>query len=111
MEDLSQLKKEFIDRIKLIANRAILFKDSLFSYAYLWKEDRRERMRQFLVYNHFLSDWEQDKISESHLAVPEFAPNLDHFKDKVEEFKKKSKSHLDLTFISDLYIFTLKKGK
>ena len=94
MDDLAQLKKDFIDRIILIANRAIQFKDSLFSYAYLWKEDRRERMRQFLVYNHFLSDWEQDKILESRLAVPEFTPNLDDFKDKVEELKKK----VEITF-------------
>jgi len=84
MVDLIKIRTEFIDRVKLIAKKAIEFKDSLLSYSYLWKESREERMRQFLVYNHFLTDLEQINLMDSRLAVPELTPSLDNFKDKVK---------------------------
>ena len=83
MSDLKQIKADFIERVKAITHKAISFKDSLLQYAYLWKDDRQERMRQFLIYGRFLTEDEQLKLLDSRLAVNESAPTIDNFKEKV----------------------------
>ncbi len=79
MNDLNELKQEFLERVKLIASKANEYKESLDRYSYLWIEDRKESMRQFLLYNHILT---QDEFNEIHTVV-ESPPTLDHFKQKV----------------------------
>ena len=78
--DLIELKQEFLERVKSIATKANEYKDSLDHYSFLWLDDRKESMRQFLLYNHVLT---QDEVNEI-FSVPELAPTLDHFKQKVK---------------------------
>jgi len=91
MTDLNELKQEFLERVKSIANKANEFKDTLDQYSYLWLDDRKESMRQFLLYNHVLT---QEEINEAY-SVPELAPTLDHFKQKVKN---------RITFLSSFFM-------
>ena len=44
-----------MERVNSIMSKANEFKDSFNKYAYLWVDDRKEFMRQFLLYNHVLT--------------------------------------------------------
>ena len=82
MAELTEIKQEFLERVKSIANKANEYKDSFDQHSYLWLDDRKESMRQFLLYNHVLTQEEVLNYSDIS-AVPESAPTLEHFKQKV----------------------------
>ena len=86
MADLTEMKQDFIDRVKSVITKANDYKDSFDQYAYLWLEDRKEFMRQFLLYNHMLTQEEIEAHGES--GVPESPPTLEQFKQQVFFSKK-----------------------
>lgn len=75
------MKQELIDRVNAVINKANEFKDSFSKYAYLWVDDRKEFMRQFLLYNHVLTQEEIEAHAET--GVPESPPTLEQFKAQV----------------------------
>ena len=81
MHDLSEMRNTLIDKVNVIINKANDFKDSFNKYAYLWVDDRKEFMRQFLLYNHVLTQEEIEAHAET--GVPECPPTLEQFKAKV----------------------------
>lgn len=74
---MTALKQELTDRINMILNKSNDYKDSFNKYAYLWVDDRKEFMRQFLLYNHVLTP------EEIEMGVTESPPTLDQFKEQV----------------------------
>ena len=58
--DLIDIKTEIMYRITSTMTKANEFKDFFNKYAYLWVDDRNEFMRQFLLYNHVLSQEEYE---------------------------------------------------
>lgn len=72
------MKKELINRVNGVINKSNEFKKSFDNYAYLWHDDRKEFMRQFLLYNHVLT---QEEIENYDLT--ESPPTLDQFKAQV----------------------------
>ena len=56
--DLSDMRSDLMERVNSIMAKANEFKDSFNKYAYLWVDDRKEFMRQFLLYNHVLTQEE-----------------------------------------------------
>lgn len=54
-------------------------------YAYLWVDDRREFLRQFLLYGHVLTADEIDAAGED--GVQETPPDLSQFKEQVDRFE------------------------
>jgi dynein heavy chain, axonemal len=81
MPDLSEMRQDLMERVNSIVNKANEFKDSFSKYAYLWVDDRKEFMRQFLLYNHVLTQEEIEAHTEG--GVPESPPTLEQFKDQV----------------------------
>ena len=81
MEELSDMRQELMDRIQNIMNKACEYRNSFDNYAYLWVDDRNEFMRQFLLYNHVLTQEEIEQHAED--GVPECPPTLNQFKDQV----------------------------
>lgn len=81
MEELSDMRSELMDRINNIMNKAIEYRNSFDNYAYLWVDDRNEFMRQFLLYNHVLTQEEIEAHAED--SVPENPPTLKQFKEQV----------------------------
>lgn len=80
--DLNALKQELMDRINSASTKSNEFKDSFDVYAYLWVDDRKEFMRQFLLYNHVLTP------EEIEAGVPESPPTLEQFKEQVKQNKQ-----------------------
>ena len=97
MPDLSEMKHTLMDRVHSIINKSNDFKDSFNKYAYLWVDDRKEFMRQFLLYNHVLTQEEIDKHAET--GVPESPPTLDQFKAKVDQYEK---TYEDVSKLNDI---------
>ena len=81
MPDLSDMRQDLMERVNSIVHKANEFKDSFNKYAYLWVDDRKEFMRQFLLYNHVLTQEEIEANVET--GVPESPPTLEQFKGQV----------------------------
>jgi dynein heavy chain, axonemal len=79
--DLTDMRQELMERTNSILTKANEFKDSFNKYSYLWVDDRKEFMRQFLLYNHVLTQDEIDAHQEN--GVPESPPTLEQFKQQV----------------------------
>ena len=81
MLELSEMRQELMDRVQTIMSKAQDYRNSFDNYAYLWVDDRKEFMRQFLLYNHVLTTEEIEAHAEE--GVPECPPTLDQFKEQV----------------------------
>lgn len=84
--DLSDIKQDLMERVNQILTKANEYKDSFNKYSYLWVDDRKEFMRQFLLYNHVLSQEEIEAHAEN--GVPESPPTLEQFKEQVDQYEK-----------------------
>ena len=67
-------------------DKAIEFRNSFDSYAYLWVDDRTEFMNQFLKYGHVLTSEEIEAAGDE--PIPESPPTLDMFKGQVDSYEK-----------------------
>jgi dynein heavy chain, axonemal len=63
--DLSEMRNDLMERVNSVMAKANEFKDSFNKYAYLWVDDRKEFMRQFLLYNHVLTQEEIEAHAET----------------------------------------------
>lgn len=62
------------------------YRNSYENYAYLWVDDRREFLRQFLLYGHVLTAEEIEAAGEE--GVTKTPPTLDQFKQQVDTYEK-----------------------
>ena len=63
--------------------QAIEQRNQFENYSYLWTENRAEILRQFLLYNHVLTQDEIENAGEE--GVPECPPTLNQFKEQVNK--------------------------
>ena len=84
--DLVEMRQDFMERVNVILTKANEYKDSFNKYAYLWVDDRKEFMRQFLLYNHVLTPEEIEAHTEG--PVPESPPTLEQFKEQEDQYEK-----------------------
>ena len=62
------------------------YRNSYENYAYLWVDDRREFLRQFLLYGHVLTAEEIEAAGEE--GVAKTPPTLEQFKKQVDTYEK-----------------------
>jgi dynein heavy chain len=86
-----------MERVNQILAKANEYKESFNKYAYLWVDDRKEFMRQFLLYNHVLTQEEIEAHAET--GVPESPPTLEQFKAQVDQYEK---TYEDVSKIDDI---------
>ena len=86
LEDLLDMKEEIVSRVTAATDKAIDFRNTYESYAYLWVDDRQEFMSQFLKYGHVLTTEEVEQAGDE--GVPESPPTLDKFKEQVDSYEK-----------------------
>ena len=86
MLELSEMRAEIMDRCQGVITKALEYRSSFDSYAYLWVDDRPEFMRQFLLYNHVLTADELDQYGDE--GVPESPPTLSHFKTQIDSYER-----------------------
>ena len=104
-EDLKHLNEELQYKVKLVNSKAMDFQDSNFNeYQHLWTDDRDDFMRQFLLYNHVLTNEEIDLHAEENPddPFPECPPTLEQFKENIDKFNALADKVLQ---ISDTVVF------
>ncbi|KAM9806325.1 dynein axonemal heavy chain 11 isoform 1-T1 [Syngnathus typhle] len=86
MLDLLDLRKEVMERVENVLNKAISYQTQFDCYAHLWQGDRAEFLSQFLLYARALTPEEV----EAHRAdiLPESPPTVDHFKDQIDYYEE-----------------------
>ena len=86
MLELSEMKGDLMDRCQNVINKALEFRNSFDSYSYLWVDDRKEFLEQFLLYNHVLTAEEMEQCGEE--GVPTNPPTLQQFKEQIDTYEK-----------------------
>lgn len=86
LAELLDLKEEILSRVNRALDKALEFRNSFESYAYLWVDDRQEFMEQFLRYGHVLTSEEIEQAGDE--GVPETPPTLTMFKEQVDSYEK-----------------------
>ncbi|XP_063077561.1 dynein axonemal heavy chain 9-like [Engraulis encrasicolus] len=86
MADLADLRQLLTERVQAVAARCCDLRDSHERYAYLYVDDRKEFMRQFLLYGHALTGEEIEAHAED--GVPETPPTLESFREQVDQYER-----------------------
>uniref|UniRef100_H2Y9A0 Dynein axonemal heavy chain 11 n=1 Tax=Ciona savignyi TaxID=51511 RepID=H2Y9A0_CIOSA len=85
MLDLANMRSEVMDRTQAVIESALEHRGTFDKYAYLWVDDRKEFMRQFLLYDHVLTTEEIEEHAEH--GVPESPPTLDQFRMQIDSYE------------------------
>uniref|UniRef100_A0A3P9AKI4 Dynein axonemal heavy chain 17 n=1 Tax=Esox lucius TaxID=8010 RepID=A0A3P9AKI4_ESOLU len=75
MADLADMRQLLMERVQGAMATCCEYRNSLEGYAYLYVDDRKEFMRQFLLYGHALTSQEIEAHAED--GVPENPPTLE----------------------------------
>ncbi|XP_044194722.1 dynein heavy chain 9, axonemal isoform X6 [Thunnus albacares] len=86
MADLADMRHLLMDRVQSVMATCCEFRNSLECYSYLYVDDRKEFMRQFLLYGHVLTSQEMEVYADD--GVPESPPTLDNFREQVDGYEK-----------------------
>ncbi|XP_030610318.1 dynein axonemal heavy chain 9 isoform X3 [Archocentrus centrarchus] len=86
MADLADMRNLLMERIQTAMVTCCEFRNSLECYSYLYVDDRKDFMRQFLLYGQILTIQEMEIYADS--GVPESPPTLDNFREQVDRYEK-----------------------
>lgn len=84
-----ELYSEVLSRAQLCAETALEYTKNFEEYSYLWLEDRKEFLAQFLLYGRMLTPEEQDLLKdEAHAGEVKGAPpTIDQFKEQIDFYE------------------------
>lgn len=85
MTDLADMRQLLMDRVKRVLLKCCDHRNTLERYGYLYVDDRKEFMRQFLLYGHVLSSEEIEAHADE--GVPENPPTLERFREQVDSYE------------------------
>lgn len=86
MADLASLQSLLLERVQTMMTLCCSYRNTLSQYSYLYVEDRKEALGQFLLYGHVLTPEEIEAHVED--GIPESPPLLHHFKDQIDSYEK-----------------------
>ncbi|XP_041078235.1 dynein heavy chain 9, axonemal-like [Polyodon spathula] len=86
MADLADMRQFLMECVQHVMSKCCDYRNSFDHYSYLYVDDRKEFMRQFLLYGHVLTSEEIEAHAED--GVPETPPSLDQFKEQVDSYEK-----------------------
>ncbi|KAG7491786.1 hypothetical protein MATL_G00007500 [Megalops atlanticus] len=86
MADLADMRQLLMDCVQQVMSKCCDYRNTLDHYAYLYVDDRKEFMRQFLLYGHVLTSEEIQAHADE--GVPETPPTLEQFKESVDSYEK-----------------------
>lgn len=86
MADLADMRHLLMDNVRHAMSKCCEYCNAFDQYAYLYVDDRKEFMRQFLLYGHVLTSEEIEAHAED--GVPESPPTLKQFKEQVDSYEK-----------------------
>uniref|UniRef100_A0A7N8YQ50 Dynein, axonemal, heavy chain 9 n=1 Tax=Mastacembelus armatus TaxID=205130 RepID=A0A7N8YQ50_9TELE len=79
MGDLTDMRHLLMERVQGVMTTCCEFRNSLECYSYLYVDNRKEFMRQFLLYGHMLTSQEMEVYADD--GVPDSPPTLDNFRE------------------------------
>ncbi|XP_073516352.1 dynein axonemal heavy chain 9 isoform X1 [Phyllobates terribilis] len=86
MADLADMRNLLMENVQNIMTTCSEYRNSFDQFAYLYVDDRKEFMRQFLLYGHVLTPEEIEAHAED--GVPETPPTLLQFRDQIDSYEK-----------------------
>uniref|UniRef100_A0A8C5P182 Dynein, axonemal, heavy chain 9 n=1 Tax=Jaculus jaculus TaxID=51337 RepID=A0A8C5P182_JACJA len=86
MADLASLRGAFMERMQSMVALCCGYRNTFSQYSYLYMEDRKEILAQFLLYGHILTPEEIEAHAEE--GIPENPPLLCHFKMQIDSYEK-----------------------
>ncbi|XP_032899964.1 dynein heavy chain 9, axonemal isoform X2 [Amblyraja radiata] len=86
MADLADMRQHLMDNVQHVMAKCCGYRSSFDQYAYLWVDDRREFMRQFLLYGHVLTAEDIEAHAED--GIPESPPTLQQYKEQMDSYEK-----------------------
>ncbi|KAM5150816.1 dynein axonemal heavy chain 9 isoform 1-T1 [Callospermophilus lateralis] len=86
MADLATLRSTLMERIQSMMTLCCGYRNTFVQYSYLYVEDRKEILGQFLLYGHVLSPEEMEAHAED--GIPENPPLLKQFKVQIDSYEK-----------------------
>lgn len=84
MADLADMRQVLMKRVQSVMVTCCDFRKSLERYSFLYVDDRKEFMRQFLLYGHILTSQEMEVNADD--GVPETPPALDDFREEINKW-------------------------
>ncbi|XP_077110730.1 dynein axonemal heavy chain 9 isoform X2 [Ranitomeya variabilis] len=86
MADLADMRNLLMESVQNIMTTCSEYRNSFDQFAYLYVDDRKEFMRQFLLYGHVLTPEEIEAHAED--GVPETPPTLLQFREQIDSYEK-----------------------
>ncbi|OCT60754.1 dynein heavy chain 9, axonemal isoform X2 [Xenopus laevis] len=86
MADLADMRNALMESVQNVMTSCSDYRNTFDHYAYLYVDDRKEFMRQFLLYGHVLTAEEIEAHAED--GVPETPPTLQQFKEQIDSYEK-----------------------
>ncbi|UJR10317.1 hypothetical protein I4U23_014523 [Adineta vaga] len=83
MKELNDSRLKIMERLRNTMKEANDWKEEVEENSYLWLDDRKEHMRQFLLYGRILEDHEVENLEQ----VKECPPNLLQFQNQIDLFQ------------------------
>uniref|UniRef100_A0A8C0E5M4 Dynein axonemal heavy chain 9 n=1 Tax=Balaenoptera musculus TaxID=9771 RepID=A0A8C0E5M4_BALMU len=100
MPDLAGMRGELMGRMRGMMTLCCGYRSTLSQYSYLYLEDRKEALGQFLLYGHMLTAEEMEAHAED--GIPENAPLLPQFKAQIDCYEK---LHEDVCRLEPIQVF------
>uniref|UniRef100_A0A8D2LWB0 Dynein axonemal heavy chain 11 n=1 Tax=Varanus komodoensis TaxID=61221 RepID=A0A8D2LWB0_VARKO len=100
ISELSETRQKIMDRVADVTTKAVDFKNSLNSYAYLWVDDRSEFMKQFLFYGHVLTSEETEICADINILGQR--PITEQFKEQIDIYEN---LYIEMSKLEDFKIF------
>ncbi|KGL72843.1 Dynein heavy chain 9, axonemal, partial [Tinamus guttatus] len=86
MADLADMRHDLMERVKNVMVACCDYRNSFDHYSYLYGDDRKEFIRQFLLYGHVLTAAELEAHTED--GVLETPPTLQQFREQIDSYEK-----------------------
>lgn len=100
MPDLAGMRGELMGRVQGMMTLCRGYRSTLSQYSYLYVEDRKEALGQFLLYGHMLTAEEMEAHAED--GIPENPPLLHQFKAQIDCYEK---LHEDVSRLEPIQVF------
>ncbi|XP_045680245.1 dynein axonemal heavy chain 9 isoform X1 [Phyllostomus hastatus] len=86
VDDLARMRSTLMDRVQGMMALCCSYRNTFSQYSYLYVEDRKEILAQFLLYGHVLTPEEIEAHEED--GIPENPPLLHQFKAQIDSYEK-----------------------
>ncbi|XP_067320917.1 dynein axonemal heavy chain 9-like [Anolis sagrei] len=100
MADLADMRHTLMDRMQKMISVCSDYRSSFDHYSYLYVDDKKEFLRQFLLYGHVLTPEEIELHAEN--DTPESPPTLQQFKEQIDSYEK---IYMEVSLLEPVRIF------